>query len=234
MIGSDIELLRCYAFDGSESAFSELVRRHLNLVYSTALRQVGGDESTASDVVQTVFSDLACKARSLTGRASLAGWLYTSTHYAAAKAVRSEQRRRAREQKAFAMQQANDGESNSQWEQVQPILDRVMHELREEEREALVLRFFEQRDLHTVGQALGVSAEAARKRVDRSLEKLRSRLAKHGVSSTSAALCAGMSGSALTAAPLGLASTITTSALSAAASAGSSTLTLINLWPRRK
>jgi hypothetical protein len=110
-----------------------------------------------------------------------------------------------------------------------------MHELREAEREALVLRFFEQRDLQTVGQALGVSTEAARKRVDRSLEKLRGRLAKHGVSSTATALCAGMLGPALTAAPLALAPTITTAALSAAASAGSySTLTLIKLMASTK
>ena len=234
MIVPDIELLRCYASDGSESGFSEIVRRHLDLVYSTALRRVGGDESMARDISQSVFSDLARKARLLTGRASLSGWLYTSTHYAAAKAVRGEQRRRAREQEAIALHELNTGEANSDWDHTRLILDRAMHELGEKEREALVLRFFERQDLNTVGQALGVSAEAARKRVDRSLDKLRARLAKHGVTSTSTALSLALTGSALASAPVGLAPIITAAALTAAASDSISISTLIKLMTSTK
>src|SRR5437870_6525774 len=100
---TDGELLRAYADSRSEEAFGELVRRHLNLVYSAALRRVNGDTHLAQDVAQSVFTDLARKAASLSGRAVLSGWLYTSAHFAAAKAVRAESRRRAHEQEAQNM-----------------------------------------------------------------------------------------------------------------------------------
>ena len=99
----DSELLRRYADTRSEEAFAELVRRHVNLVYSAALRQVNGDVHLAQDVAQTVFTDLARKAVSLLRRSTLTGWLYTSAHFAAAKAVRTEQRRHAREQEVHTM-----------------------------------------------------------------------------------------------------------------------------------
>src|SRR5215510_1433592 len=101
----DGDMLRDYAQRRSEEAFAELVRRHVDLVYSAALRQLNGDVHLAQDVTQTVFSDLARKAGSLSDRRDLAGWLYTSTHFAAAKAVRTEQRRHTREQEAHAMQE---------------------------------------------------------------------------------------------------------------------------------
>ena len=93
----DSELLARYAEEGSEMAFTELVRRHVDLVHSAALRQVGGNAALAQDVTQTVFIDLARKARTLSSRTVLTGWLYTSTRFAAAKQVRSEQRRLATE-----------------------------------------------------------------------------------------------------------------------------------------
>src|SRR5690349_7235897 len=97
---TDTELLRQYVDTGSEPAFEELVARHLPLVYSAALRQVGGDHELAKDVAQTVFIDLARKARSLRHHEVLTGWLYTSTRFAASTARRWEYRRQAREQKA--------------------------------------------------------------------------------------------------------------------------------------
>src|SRR5579884_677821 len=104
----DAELLRQYAENQSDAAFGELVRRHLNLVYSAALRQVGGDAHLAQDVAQAVFCDLARKARLLAAHPVLVGWLYSSVHYAAAKAVRAEQRRRARERVAHALQMMSE------------------------------------------------------------------------------------------------------------------------------
>jgi DNA-directed RNA polymerase specialized sigma24 family protein len=101
----DAELLRGYVDGRSEAAFAELVRRHLDLVYSAALRQVGGDVHRAHDVCQIVFVTLARKAGSLAGHPVLAGWLYTATQHAAAKAVRTESRRRARELEAHLMQE---------------------------------------------------------------------------------------------------------------------------------
>src|SRR5436189_6234372 len=96
-IRDDAELLRHYAEEGVEDAFAELVRRHVNLVYSAALRQVNGDAHLAADATQLVFTDLARKADSLVGHRVLAGWLFTSTRFAAAKLVRGERRRHARE-----------------------------------------------------------------------------------------------------------------------------------------
>jgi len=133
---ADIALLRRYADANSEDAFAELVRRHLNLVYSAALRQVNGDAHLAQDVVQTVFTDLARKAATLRRRETLAGWLYTSTQFAAAKAVRGECRRRAHEQEAQAMQELLQGPApEPDWGKLGPALDEVMHELNGSDRE---------------------------------------------------------------------------------------------------
>src|ERR1041384_7119854 len=103
----DAQLLRHYVEEGSEKAFAELVQRHLNLVYSAALRQVGGDMHRARDVAQIVFTTLARKAPSLTRHPVLAGWLHLATHHAATKAMRTERRRHAREQEAHAMQETS-------------------------------------------------------------------------------------------------------------------------------
>src|SRR5688572_13292298 len=123
----DIELLRCYVEEGANDAFSELVQRHVNFVYSAALRQLNGDAHLAADATQLVFTDLARKARSLLGHRMLAGWLFTSTRFATAKLVRGEQRRHAREMEAQLMHELNGGDSTSQleWQQVRPVLDDV-------------------------------------------------------------------------------------------------------------
>ena len=140
----DVELLRNYARTKSEEAFAELVRRHVNLVYSTALRQVGGDAHLAQDVAQTVFTDLARKAASLCRRESLTGWLYTSAHFAAANIVRGEHRRRDREEQ-FMREPIHETATAADWEKLRPTLDSVMHELKESDREAVLLRYFENR-----------------------------------------------------------------------------------------
>src|SRR5882672_9164967 len=121
---NDASLLRRFARDRADDAFAELVRRHLGLVYAAALRQVGGDAHLAQDVAQLVFTDLARKASALAGRDTLAGWLHTSTHHAAANAVRAERRRHKREEEAHAMQElSNDAPSDNAWAQVRPVLD---------------------------------------------------------------------------------------------------------------
>jgi RNA polymerase sigma factor (sigma-70 family) len=137
----DSELLRQFARTNSEAAFTELVRRHINLVYSAALRQVNGDKHSAKDVAQTVFTDLARKAASLASRESLTGWLYTSAHFTAAKMVRGENCRREREEKF--MREPNETAPEADWEKLRPTLDDVMHELKDTDREAILLRFFE-------------------------------------------------------------------------------------------
>jgi RNA polymerase sigma factor (sigma-70 family) len=224
----DNELLRRYAETDSEEAFAELVRRRLDLVYSAALRQVNGDAHLAQEVAQSVFTDLARKAAVLWRRQVLTGWLYTSTHFAAAKAVRSECRRRAHEQKAHAMHELLQAPAPElDWDMLAPVLDEVMHELNDPDREVLLLRFFENCRLAEIGERLGLSEEAARKRVDRALEKLRGFLLKRGVTTT-AALATLLSANAVQVAPAGLAATLTSASLAGAAGAGV-TLTTIKL-----
>jgi RNA polymerase sigma factor (sigma-70 family) len=211
----DGELLRRYVDTGSEEAFGEVVRRHLDLVHSAALRQVNGDAHLAQDVAQEVFVDVARKARTLAGRPVLAGWLYTSARYAAMKAARSESRRRAREAKAETMQEPQEQSGPGQdWAQVRGALDEAMHELRGADREAILLRYFEGRQLEEVGVRLGLNGNAARMRVERALEKLRGALARRGVT-TATALSAVLEANAVQTAPAGLAGTLTGVAVAA-------------------
>jgi RNA polymerase sigma factor (sigma-70 family) len=216
----DTELLRSYVDQRSDEAFAELVQRHVNLVHSVALRQVNGDAHLAADVTQCVFTDLARKARALVHHRVLAGWLFTSTRFAAAKAVRTEQRRHAREQEAHLMQElCRDPAATLEWERVRPVLDEVIAELGDADREAILLRYFEGRDFAGVGAKLALNANTARMRVERALDKLRARLERRGVTSTSAALAAVLAQQAVAAAPAGLATLVAGAAVAGGASA---------------
>ena len=219
----DHELLRRYAETGDETSFAELVRRHVSLVYSAALRQVNGDAHLAQDVTQLVFADFARKAGALARHRVLVGWLFTSTRYAAAKLVRGAQRRRAREAEAELMQEiVHDERANApDWAKVQPVLDAALAELGETDRTAVLLRFFEGRDFAGVGARLGLSDNTARMRVERAMEKLRVALDRRGVTSTTAALALALGNQAVVAAPAGLAATVTGAALGSAAAVGS-------------
>ncbi|MEO6567605.1 MAG: sigma-70 family RNA polymerase sigma factor [Opitutaceae bacterium] len=219
----DIELLNAYAGGKSEAAFTELVQRHLGLVYSAALRQVGGDPHRAQEVAQCVFTDLARKARSVANHPAVTGWLYTSTHYAATKLMRSERRRHFNEQQA-AITAAVCDVTASDWQELQPILDAAMHELRRAERDAIVLRFFEQRPMTEVGKILGLSESGARKSVERALEHLRMHLSRRGIVSAPVALSFALTSHAVNAAPASLVAAISQGAL-ASATAGGGVLT---------
>lgn len=224
----DATLLRCYAENRSERDFAALVHRHLNLVYSAALRQVNGDRQLAEDVTQLVFTDLARKAAQLTHHRVLAGWLFTSTRFAAAKLVRGERRRHNREQEAQHMQEIlqSDPAASLDWERVRPVLDDALGELDERDREAILLRFLEGRDFAEVGARLSLSDNAARMRVDRAVDKLRSLLERRGMTSTAAALAVVLANQAVVAAPAGLAATVTSTALAGVAVSGSTVATL--------
>jgi RNA polymerase sigma factor (sigma-70 family) len=227
---NETDLLQRYAENGSEAAFTELVRRNVDLVFSAALRQVGGDRHLAEDVTQAVFTDLARKAASLSGRAVLSGWLYTSTRFAAAKRLRAEQRRLAREREAFHMQEMSHEQSAApDWEKLQCVLDDAMHDLPEADRNAVLLRYFEGRSFGDVGSKLGLNEDAARMRVERALDKLRKLLGRRGVLSTSSALAALLSQQALAAAPAGLAATVAGTALSSAAGMTLTTLQFMGM-----
>jgi RNA polymerase sigma factor (sigma-70 family) len=210
----DNELLRRYTDSRSEEAFAELVRRHIDLVYSAALRQVGSDAHHAQDVAQTVFTDLARKAAPLSRRQSLTGWLYTSAHFAAAKIARTESRRRDREEK-FMSEPSHDTSPNADWEKLRPTLDAAMHELKEVDREALLLRYFENHPFAEVGARLSVNENTARMRVERAVEKLRGLLAKRGIT-TGAALASVISANAVQMAPASFSGSLATVALGCA------------------
>src|SRR6267378_2197115 len=200
-MSGDFELLREWTEKGNEEAFRSLVDKHLNLVYSVAKRRTSNPHQ-AEEVTQSVFIILARKAKSISHKAALAGWLYRTTQYAVAQIVRAEARRNQRHEKYSAMENQT---SDSVWEQLAPYLEDAMNHLGVIDRDAIVLRFMEEMSIHDVGQALGLSEEAARKRIQRGLEKLRAILLRRGISTTTVVLAAAISANALQAAPAGLA-----------------------------
>jgi RNA polymerase sigma factor (sigma-70 family) len=221
MMTENTELLRRYLAERSETAFTELVQRNIDLVYSAALRQVGGDAATAQEVTLSVFTDLARKAPALLRHSSLTGWLYTSTRYLAATARRSEQRRRARELQAHAMHELLQASlSDPSWDDLRPVLDDAMHELSTADREAVLMRYFEGRPLAEIGVRFGLTENAARMRVERAVEKLRAFLVKRGITSTTAAVAMILTQRAVSAAPAGMAAQVGRDAFEAGIASG--------------
>jgi RNA polymerase sigma factor (sigma-70 family) len=224
-VKSDIQLLREYAEHGTEAAFTEIVTRNTNFVYSAALRQLDSPD-IAAEVAQTVFIGLAQKARALSARlagdASLAGWLCRSARNISLNHRRDEFRQHSRER--LAMEDLNPlSEAAPDWERLRPVLDDAMSELAEADYDALVMRFFKDQDLRAVGTALGVSDDTAQKRVSRALDKLRKYLSRRGITTTGAALSIVLSTNAVHAAPAGLAVTISTAVTLAGTVASTST-----------
>jgi len=220
----DIALLKQFAETDSEPAFAEIVSRHLNLVYSTALRSVGNAHA-AQEISQAVFIILARKAKSLGAKIILSGWLYQTTRLTAANYLRGEIRRQQREQEAYMQSTLNESESEA-WQQIAPILDDALSKLGASDRDAIVLRFFENKNLSEVGAAIGASEDAAKMRVNRALEKLRTFFTKRGVALSATIIAGAVSANSVHAAPIGLAATISATAVKSSAVAAS-TLTLV-------
>jgi len=218
LLMDDMQLVQAYVTEGSEEAFKTILDRHVNLVYSTALRQVGNPD-LASEVTQTTFIILAQKARSLGPGTIISGWLYRTAQFAATRALRTEARRREREHEAALMQTEP---TESIWEQLSPILDQAMAHLGVADRNALVLRYFENKSARDVGQALGINEAAAQKRLVRAIEKLRVFCTQKGVVLSGVALAGLLSANAVKAAPVGI-TAATTAALKAGAMGGSPT-----------
>ncbi|HEY6229087.1 MAG TPA: RNA polymerase sigma factor [Verrucomicrobiae bacterium] len=183
---SDAELLREFVQTNSEAAFSEIFSRHVDWVYSVALRQVS-DRGLAEDVTQVVFTILARKAASLKSETVLSGWLFRVVRYTAIDAMRMEFRRRQREQSVATT--VPDGDEPA-WEEIVPYIDESLSKIRPADQRAILLRFYEQKSWRDVGAALGLNENAARVRVDRALEKLKAQLNRRGVASTVSALAA--------------------------------------------
>lgn len=218
---TDRELLDQLSRDRSEAAFTELVRRHIDLVHSAALRQLG-DADAARDITQNVFLLLTREAGLLPAAVILSGWLYRTTRNLCLETLRRDRRRREREHTA-AEQLMNDATANP-WEQVAPALEPAMDELGETDRQAILLRYFENKSLREVGVALGLGEDAAQKRVSRALDRLRDIFSRRGVSLSATALAGSLAAGAVQAAPAGLAVTISTAALGGAAVATVTTL----------
>jgi RNA polymerase sigma factor (sigma-70 family) len=241
MTNTDQDLLRQFARDGAQAAFTELVRRHVNLVYSAALRQVRSPQ-LAEEVAQSVFADLArvaatpssplggCDASSPT---SLTPWLFAVSRRTAIDVIRKESRRQLREQIAVEMNAMNATESSAgvppAWSEIAPLLDEAVFALDETDRAAVLLRYFENKSLREVGAALGVSDDTAQKRVSRAVERLREFFSKRNVTIGASGLVVLISANAVQAAPVGLAVTISAAAVSTigvswSAGAGAKTL----------
>jgi len=200
----DQELLREYVGRQSQDAFRQLVERHLPMVYSAA-RRIVHDAHLAEEVAQNVFATFARKARIIRPPQVIGGWLYNTTRHLAFNAVRGEQRRREREQTAIAMQTVDLTVNNPS---IDEHLEPAMAELEPGDRDALVLRYLENRTLREVGVELGVSEDAARMRVNRALDRLRTAFDRRGVTAGATILAAGMTAGGISV-PAGLAATIT-------------------------
>jgi len=223
---SDMELLRDYDRQGSEAAFAELVRRHINLVYSVAFRHVG-IAAHAEEITQAVFVILARKAASLRPDTVLEGWLHETTRLTALSFMRGERRRQFREQEAYMQSTLQESTEASAWNQLAPLLDEAMSRLGKKDRDAVMLRFFKDKNVCEVASALRVSEAAAQRRVLRAVEKLRRFFTKRGVVLPVAVLTAAISANSVQAAPAVLAKTATAVAITKGAAASGSTLTLI-------
>ena len=224
---TDSELLRAYAEERSDEAFAELVRRHVDLVYSAALRMVHSSH-LAQDVTQGVFVALAKNAVQLSERPVLSGWLHRTARNIAAQTVRTEVRRRTREQEAAAMGELLSDQPEAIWSEVAPLLDAALDELSDADREAVLLRYFERKSATEVAQLLGIGEEAAQKRVSRAVERLREYFARNGVAVGTSGLVLCISANAVQAAPAGLVATVSTAAtLAGTVIASTTTATVI-------
>jgi RNA polymerase sigma factor (sigma-70 family) len=218
-------LLRQYSENHSEEAFAALVTRHINLVYSVAVRCVG-DPHQAEEVTQAVFITLAKRAAQLRHDKALSSWLFQTTRLTVSNFVRSETRRHRRELEAQMQSVLNDP-GNDLWPSIAPMLDEAVAGLNEKDRHAIVLRFYEGRNLREVGAALGASEDAAEKRVHRAVEKIRTFFAKRGVTVGASGLLVALSANAVQAAPVGMAQSVTVATMATGAMVATSTSSLI-------
>jgi RNA polymerase sigma factor (sigma-70 family) len=221
----DISLLREYVDHESEDAFAALVARHVNKVYSLALRHTRNPHQ-AEEITQAVFVILARQARHLSSRVILSGWLCRTAQLTAVTFVRRETRRARREQEAYMQNTLVETESDV-WPQIAPLLDAAMTGLNEADYHAVVLRFFDGKSMKEVGAALGASEDAAKMRVSRAVEKLRLFFTKRGIVVPIAVLTAAISANSVQSAPASLAKMAATAALAKGATASTPNLTLI-------
>jgi RNA polymerase sigma factor (sigma-70 family) len=222
---NDMDLVQDFARRDSEAALAELVRRHINLVYSVALRCTGRPED-AQDVTQAVFIILAKKAAGLRERTVLTCWLYETTRFTAGRLLRTQSRRAAREQEAYMQSILNESGRDDAWRQLSPHLEEAMSRLSAGDRTLLALRFYENKTGAEAASLLGIREEAAHKRTGRAVEKLRMFFSKRGIALSAVAIAGAVSANSVQVVPMGLAATIAVTAAKGSA-VTASTLTLV-------
>jgi RNA polymerase sigma factor (sigma-70 family) len=208
----DNELLAEYLKNDSEEAFATLVARHVNKVYSVAIRHVGNPHH-AEEITQAVFIILLKKARALHKDTILSGWLYHTARLTAVTFLRSEIRRSRREQEAQMETLLNQSDENA-WQQLAPLLDDAIAKLGTTDRNAIVLRFFDGKSMREVGAGLGISEDTAAKRISRAVQKLRAFFARRGVVLSTTAICGAISTNSVLSAPALVSTSVVSAALS--------------------
>ena len=235
----DMALLREYAARDSEAAFETLVSRRIGFVYSAAMRQVRNPH-LAEEVTQSVFIILAQKAGRLSDKTILTGWLFRTTRFAALAQIRAALKRQRHEQEIQMQTEHETGAPDLLWAQMSPLLDEALDTLGEKDRQAVLLRYFENKSLGEVGSSLGTGEDTARKRVSRALEKLHRYFTRRGIASTTTLIAGAISAHSAQTVPVALAKTVTVIAATKGATAGASTLTLIKgalklmVWSKAK
>src|SRR3954471_19954736 len=221
-VDNDHELLRLYVQDASHEAFEELVRRHVALVHSAAMRQMGNPHD-AEDVTQAVFVALAKNANRVRREQVIAGWLVTATCHLASNAKRQAARRRRHEQRAAEMNPTENHPPPSTpiggadpWDAIARDLDDALGEMGDKHRDAIVLRYFEGKSVREVAEALQISEDAAKQRLSRALERLRGVFSRRGVTISATVLAGTLTANAVQAAPAALANATAASAMQCA------------------
>ena len=236
---SDADLLEQFAREHYEPAFTTLVERHIGLVHSVALRHTANPQH-AQDITQVVFIILARKAAALSRKTILPGWLYHTARLVAANDQRAEIRRIRREQEVFMQSTLNESAPDPLWPELSPLLDEAMSRLRANDRDALVLRYFQNKSLAEVGAAMGLAERTAQKRILRAIEKLRAYFAKRGVTNTADEIAKSISANSVQAVPPVLVKAVAATAFAKGATASTSILTLtegalkIMAWTKAK
>ena len=232
-MNSERQLLEQYAAQGDEAAFTRIVQTYAGMVHATALRRLNGNSALAEDVTQQVFMDLASKARQIPAQMIIAGWLHRHTLFLASNTLRSQSRRQQRELAASLLHEQTDAQ-NGTAEDLTTELDAALDDLEEEDRTVLILRFLHQKDLRSVGDALGLSEGAAQKRVSRALERLRLAFTQRGRTVSIAVLLASLSQITVTPANAALVSKLSSAAAPALTGAQTNGEPLTNILLMKK
>src|SRR5688572_19123977 len=215
----DATLLKDYVETGSQEAFGQLVSRHINFVYAAALRNVR-DRHVAEEITQAVFIVLARKASTLRHEAVLSSWLLSTCRYASLGHMKMAARRKRHEKRAAEMVKTVwEEDADAQWPQYEGDLDAALAQLRDGDRKAVMLRFYEHKSFDEIATILGTAEEAARKRVSRAVEKLRGYFGVSTRTLPATAITYYLYTKLTVQAPLGLASQISTAATAAATGA---------------